>query len=75
MTDAVHHRQVTAPRKPRLALLYGILVTLLVIGGVLLASGEAVYGLLVLAIATLLNVRLLAFRRRLDRREPKPDRQ
>ena len=56
------------PRKPRLVILYGILVVLLVIGGLLLASGEAVYALLVLAIATLLNVRLFAFRRRLDRR-------
>lgn len=56
------------PRQPRLAVLYGILVALLVISGLLLASGEAVYALLVLAIATLLNVRLLALRRRLGRR-------
>lgn len=58
-------RGVTAPRPPRLTLIYGILVALLVIAGVLLAAGEAVWGLLVLAIATLLNVRLMLFRRRL----------
>jgi hypothetical protein len=75
MTDAVHHHQVPAPRKPRLVVLYGILVALLVISGLLLVYGEAVYGLLVLAIATLLNVRLLAFRRRLGRRGTEPDRQ
>jgi len=61
--------------KPRLAVLYGILVALLAISGLLLVSGEAVYGLLVLAIATLLNVRLLALRRRLARRGPEPDHQ
>jgi len=46
---------------------YGILVALLVIAGVLLVAGEAVWGLLVLAIATLLNFRLMLFRRRLGR--------
>jgi hypothetical protein len=61
---------VNAPRPPRLTLVYGILVALLVIAGVLLAAGEAVWGLLVLGVATLLNVRLLAFRRRLGRRDP-----
>jgi hypothetical protein len=58
-------RAVTAPRKPRLNLIYGILVALLLIAGLLLAAGEAVWGLLVLAIATLLNLRLMLFRRRL----------
>jgi hypothetical protein len=70
-------RAVTAPRKPRLNLIYGILVALLLIAGVLLAAGEAVWGLLFLAIATLLNVRLMLFRRRIGggagRRE-QPDR-
>ncbi|WP_142027942.1 hypothetical protein [Blastococcus colisei] len=56
---------MTAPRQPRLTRIYGILVALLVIAGVLLAAGEAVWGLLVLAIATLLNLRLMRFRRRL----------
>jgi O-antigen ligase len=60
-------RSVTAPRQPRLRFVYGILVALLFIAGVLLAAGEAVWGLLVLAIATLLNLRLMLFRRRLDR--------
>jgi len=63
-------RPVNAPRPPRLTLVYGILVALLVIAGVLLAAGEAVWGLLVLGVATLLNVRLLAFRRCLGRRGP-----
>lgn len=53
-------------------LIYGILVALLVIAGVLLAAGEAVWSLLVLAIATLLNVRLMQFRRRLGPRGPGP---
>jgi hypothetical protein len=58
-------RGVTAPRRPRLNLIYGILLALLLIAGVLLAAGEAVWGLLVLAIATMLNLRLMLFRRRL----------
>ena len=58
-------RAVTAPRQNRLTVVYGILLALLLIAGVLLAAGEAVWGLLVLAIATLLNVRLMLLRRRL----------
>jgi hypothetical protein len=58
-------RAVTAPRQNRFTVVYGILLALLVIAGVLLAAGEAVWGLLVLAIATLLNVRLMLLRRRL----------
>ncbi len=57
-----------APRRGRMAVLHGILVALLLISGLLLLAGQPLYGLLVLVIATLLNVRLLAFRRRLGRR-------
>lgn len=57
-----------------MVVLYGILVALLLISGVLLVAGQAVHGLLVLGIATLLNARLLALRRRLDRRAAEPDR-
>ncbi|WP_324275519.1 hypothetical protein [Blastococcus brunescens] len=42
-------------------------MALLAIAGVLLVAGEAVWALLVLGIATLLNVRLTMFRRRLGR--------
>ena len=63
-----------SPRRSRMAVLYGILVALLLISGVLLVAGQAVHGLLVLGVATLLNARLLAVRRRLDRRAAGPDR-
>jgi formate hydrogenlyase subunit 3/multisubunit Na+/H+ antiporter MnhD subunit len=51
-----------------MTVLYGILVVLLLISGLLLVSGQPIYGLVVLAIATLLNARLLALRRKLNRR-------
>ncbi|TFV64754.1 hypothetical protein E4P41_00500 [Geodermatophilus sp. DF01-2] len=60
---------MAGPRRSRMAILYGILVALLLISGLFFVVGQAVYGLTVLAIATLLNVRLLAFRRRLGRRD------
>lgn len=61
---------MAGPRRSRMAVLYGILVALLAISGLLLVAGQVVYGLTVLAIATLLNARLLAFRRRLGGRDP-----
>jgi hypothetical protein len=61
-------------RRSRLPVLYGILVALVVISGVLLATGQALYGVLVLGIATVLNVRLLALRRKLARRNTGNDR-
>ncbi|WNV74179.1 hypothetical protein [Geodermatophilus sp. DSM 44513] len=60
------------PRRSRLPVLHGILVALLLISGLLLVGGQPLAGLLVLAVATLLNVRLLALRRRLDRRGTEP---
>lgn len=42
-----------------------MLVLLLVIGGLLAVGGQPLYALLVLGIATLLNIRMVALRKRL----------
>ncbi len=59
---------VSAPRRPRMVALYAVLVLLLVIGGLLALGGQPLQALLVLGIATLLNARMLALRKRLLRR-------
>lgn len=58
----------STPRRPRQVALYVLLVLLLVIGGLLAVSGQPIQALLVLGIATLLNERMLALRKRLLRR-------
>jgi formate hydrogenlyase subunit 3/multisubunit Na+/H+ antiporter MnhD subunit len=59
---------VSAQRTPRLVGLYVVLVLLLVIGGLLAVGGQPLQALLVLGIATLLNARMVALRKRLLRR-------
>lgn len=67
-----HHSGMTsAPRNPRLIGLYVVLVLLLVISGLLAFGGQPIYALLVLGIATLLNVRMLMLRNRLHGRPEK----
>lgn len=63
--DRQHSDMASAPRQPRLVALYVILVLLLLISGLLVIGGQPLYGLLVLGIATLLNVRMLMLRNRL----------
>jgi formate hydrogenlyase subunit 3/multisubunit Na+/H+ antiporter MnhD subunit len=66
---------VSTSRSPHLVALYAVLVLLLVIGGLLAVGGQPLQALLVLGIATLLNARMLALRKRLLRRtEGGPDR-
>ena len=55
----------STPRNPGLIGIYVVLVLLLVISGLLALGGQPLYALLVLGIATLLNVRLLMLRNRL----------
>lgn len=62
-------RLLAGPRRRHMMVLYGILVALMVISGLLFAGGQAGYALVVLAAATLLNIRIFAFRRRLERRD------
>jgi hypothetical protein len=61
----------SAPRNPRLIGLYVVLVLLLLISGLLAMGGQPLYALLVLGIATLLNVRMLMLRNRLHGRPEK----
>jgi hypothetical protein len=66
-----HSGMASAPRNPRLIGLYVVLVLLLLISGLLAIGGQPLYALLVLGIATLLNVRMLMLRNRLHGRPEK----
>jgi hypothetical protein len=66
-----HPGMESEPRNPRLVGLYVVLVLLLVISGLLAVGGHPLYTLLVLGIATLLNVRMLMLRNRLHGRPGK----
>lgn len=61
-----HHAGMpSAPRNPRLVALYAVLLLLLVVSGLLAVGGRPFVALVVLGVATLLNVRMLALRNRL----------
>jgi hypothetical protein len=61
----------SAQRNRRFIGLYVVLVLLLLISGLLALGGQPLYALLVLGIATLLNVRMLLLRNRLYGRPEK----
>ena len=62
-----HHAGMASDqRNPRLVGLYVVLLLLLVISGLLAFGGQPLYALLVLGIATVLNVRMLMLRNRLN---------
>lgn len=66
MSARGHHAgMAVTPRSPRVVALYVLLVVLLLVSGLLLLGGQPLYALLVLAAATLLNVRLLVLRNRM----------
>ena len=60
-----HSGMASAQRNTRLVGLYVVLLLLLVISGLLALGGQPLYALLVLGIATFLNVRMLLLRNRL----------
>ena len=61
-----HHAGMASDqRNPRLVGLYLVLLLLLVISGLLALGGQPLYALLVLGIATILNIRMLMLRNRL----------
>ncbi len=60
-----HSGMASAPRNSRLVGLYVVLLLLLVISGLLAFGGQPLYALLVLGIATFLNIRMLLLRNRL----------
>ena len=55
----------SAQRNPRLVGLYVALLLLLVLSGVLAFAGQPLYALLVLGVATFLNIRMLLLRNQL----------
>ena len=62
-----HHAGMASDqRNPRLVGLYVLLLLLLVISGLLAFGGQPLYALLVLGLATVLNVRMLLLRNRLN---------
>ena len=61
---AGHEGETSSRRRPRMVASYAILVLLLLMSALLLVSGQPVFGIGVLALATILNFRLLALRRR-----------
>ena len=60
-----HAGMASAQGNPRLVGLYVVLLLLLVISGLLAFGGQPLYALLVLGIATVLNIRMLLLRNRL----------
>ena len=62
-----HHAGMASDqRNPRLVGLYVLLLLLLVISALLAFGGQPLYALLVLGLATVLNVRMLLLRNRLN---------
>ena len=57
-----HSGMASAPRNPRLVGLYVLLLVLLALSGLLAFGGQPLYALLVLGVATVLNVRMLLLR-------------
>jgi len=62
--SAGHEEETSPRRRPRMVASYAILVFLLLISALLLVSGQPVFGIAVLALATILNFRLLGLRKR-----------
>ena len=63
MTPVGHHSgMASAQRDPRLVRLYVLLLVLMVLSGLLAFGGQPLYALLLLGVATVLNVRMLMLR-------------